>query len=198
MRDGRQVAVLAALTSDDADSTAALLVDTQPGEPWEQLITTCLTVLCRSALGRPVDRHLAELVTGYLDHPSEHGTTVFDIRLGLTLLDITAASNNAAARRITEDLYQRTSDANDGYAARETLAHPLLTALATNRQLQHCHALLHACALDTGALPTREHDQLVAALSTCDRTIRNSVECAEHPSQSGGQPASRNEVTHDI
>ncbi|GAA2459472.1 hypothetical protein [Streptomyces macrosporus] len=54
MLDGRQVAVLAALTAGDTDHAQALLTDTVPGEPWERDVTACLTVLChRTAAGRP-------------------------------------------------------------------------------------------------------------------------------------------------
>lgn len=176
MLDGRQVAVLAALTSRDADRTATLLVDTEPGEPWEQLVTDCLIVLCRQAVGRPVSHHLAELVTTYLGHEPGHGTTVFDIRLGLTILDTIGAGDSSAARGVVNDVHRRTVQANDGYAARENLAHPLFATLATHEQTQDCRDLLEACALGNGALPPDLRAELTTSLHVSEGVIRTSVE----------------------
>lgn len=189
MLDGRQVAVLAALTSGNVDSTGTLLVETELGDPWEQAVTACLTVLCRQAVGRPVDHHIAELVTSYLDRQLGHGTTVFDIRLGLTILDIIGSPDDPAARLVVAELHHQATKAVDGYAAREILAHPLFTALATDQEVQACRALLHACALGTGKLPVQEHNRLTAALRMCDQTIRESVAHLERsPSSASPRP----------
>jgi hypothetical protein len=40
MLDGRQVAVIAYAASGDTDGTLALLDDTEPGEPWENAVTS--------------------------------------------------------------------------------------------------------------------------------------------------------------
>ncbi|MGW7007304.1 hypothetical protein ACWGCW_32000 [Streptomyces sp. NPDC054933] len=93
MLDGRQVAVLAALTTDDTARAAAILADTTPGEPWEQAVTACLTALCHRDAGQLSDAHVNDLVNTYLDWKAEPGMTVFDIRLGLTTLDATGSSS---------------------------------------------------------------------------------------------------------
>ncbi|MER7045559.1 hypothetical protein ABT391_11810 [Streptomyces jumonjinensis] len=175
MFDGRQVAVLAALVSGDTASAAALLHDTTPGDPWEQAVTACLTVLCRRDAQQPFDAHLAELIAVYLQRPAEPGMTVFDIRLGLTVLDAVDAVEAVGAQRIVEDLHRRTTEAEDGYAAREVLAHPLFLTLATDREAQDCHALVRACALGTGAIPDHLHAELSAALRASDKVIRDSL-----------------------
>lgn len=41
--------------------------------------------------------------------------TVFDIRLGLTVLDSIGSADSPAAHRIVEDLHRRMTDAEDGY-----------------------------------------------------------------------------------
>ncbi|MFI5831955.1 hypothetical protein ACIA6C_32670 [Streptomyces sp. NPDC051578] len=181
MLDGRQVAVLAALTTGEADSTVTLLIETEPGDPWEQAVTACLTVLCHQAVGRPVTQHLAELVTNYVNHKPGHGTTVFDIRLGLTILDTIDSLSDPAARRITEDLYRRTMQAHDGYAAREILASPSFTALATHQQTRNVKDLIRTCALGNGALPSNLRADLTNALRLGDRVIRSSLQ--HHPDQ---------------
>jgi hypothetical protein len=175
MLDGRQVAVLAALAAGDTAWASVLLDDTTPGEPWEQAVTACLTVLCRRDAGQPVDGHLADLVTAYSGRETEPGMTVFDIRLGLTILDSIGSAEAPAAHRIVEDLHRRTMDAQDGYAARENLAHTLFTAIATDRQTQDCRILVRACALGAEAIPNELQGELAAALRASDSVIRASL-----------------------
>ncbi|CCK25006.1 hypothetical protein BN159_0627 [Streptomyces davaonensis JCM 4913] len=181
MLDGRQVAVLATLVANDTAGAAGLLADTLPGDPWEQAVTACLTVLCRRDAGQPIDGHLADLVTAYSRRKAEPGMTVFDTRLGLTVLDTLGSADSSAAHRIVEDLHRRTTDAEDGYAARESLAHPLFTEIATDRQVQDCRALVRACALGTGILPDELRRELTAALRASDSVIRGSFTLSSDP-----------------
>ncbi|WP_172639279.1 hypothetical protein [Streptomyces tailanensis] len=176
MLDGRQVAVLAALVSGDTAGAAVLLADTMPGDPWEQAVTTCLTVLYRRDTGQPIEGPLAGLVTTYSERKTEPGMTVFDIRLGLTVLDMIGSAETPAAHRVVENLHRRTTDAEDGYAARENLAHPLFTTTATDQQTRDCRALVRACALGARAIPIGMQGQLTTALRTSDSVIRESHE----------------------
>ncbi|MFB7270639.1 hypothetical protein [Streptomyces sp. NPDC056244] len=178
MLDGRQVAVLTALTALTAGDTPTaedLLTHTEPGTPSENAVTSCLTVLSRQAAGQPLHNRLQDLVATYLDRADEPGMTVFNTRLGLTILDALASPEDPAAHSVVAELHRRTTEMADGYAARETFAHPLFTALATDRQAQDCRDLLHTCALGTGAFPADLHDRVKAALHISDRIIRNSV-----------------------
>ncbi len=174
MLDGRQVAVLAALVAGNTASAAALLADTMPGDPWEQAVTECLAALCCRDAGLPVDDHLANLVTTHSEWKTEPGTTVFDIRLGLTVLDALGSAEAPGAPSIGEELHRRTVNAEDGYAAREDLAHPLFVAIATDRQEQDCRALVHARALGTGTVPDQLQAELTGALRAGDSVIRES------------------------
>ncbi|MFE2053711.1 hypothetical protein ACFXAS_35270 [Streptomyces sp. NPDC059459] len=97
---------------------------------------------------------------------------VFDIRLGLTVLDATDPADTLAARRIVDDLHRRTTNAQDGYAARETLTHPRFTAFASDRQAQDCHDMVRACALGAGGMPNELHARLASAVRTSDNVIR--------------------------
>jgi hypothetical protein len=174
MLDGRQVAVLATLDSEPADA-AALVNDTAPGEPWEEAVTACLNVMCHRALGRPVADLLTALANSYMQCDPDRGTTVFDIRLGLTILDLLEDPQGAAARRVAEDLYRRTRTATDGYAARECLADSRFTTLATPCQLQEARDLVHACGLGSGGLPDALTESLTQALRLSDHVIRDNV-----------------------
>ncbi|MFJ9907898.1 hypothetical protein ACIRVK_34330 [Streptomyces sp. NPDC101152] len=175
MFDGRQVAVLAALATGNSVNANDQLAATESGEPWENAVRDCLTILCRQAAGLPWRDRLQNLVATYLERPDEDGMTVFNTRFGLAVLDVLASPEDQVARVVVAELYRRTIKASDGYAAREILAHPLFTAVAADREAQDCRALLHACALGAGSLPIELHDQLAKALRTCDHTIRKDV-----------------------
>ncbi|MFC9916241.1 hypothetical protein [Streptomyces sp. NPDC059862] len=81
---------------------------------------------------------MTDLVTMYLSHEAKPGMTVFDIRLGLTALDAVGAAGYPGARRLVDDLVRRITQARNGYAAREVLAHPVFIALATATQARNC------------------------------------------------------------
>ncbi|MFF3750516.1 hypothetical protein ACFYYH_08665 [Streptomyces sp. NPDC002018] len=175
MLDGRQVAVLAAMTTGHMERAEHLLAETTPGDPWEQAVTACLTALCHCAAKKLVKHQVSDLVSHYLGRGVEPGMNVFDARLGLTVLDVIGSAENPAARRVVAELHRRTTEANDGHAARESLAHPLFTALASNRETQDCRELVLACALGAAAFPDELYDELHAALHVSDRVIRDSV-----------------------
>ena len=175
MLDGRQVAVIAALVAGGTASAAELLTDTVPGDPWEQAVTECLTVFCRRDAGQQVHGHLASLAATYLEWQADPGMTVFDSRLGLTVLDSIGSADSPAAHRIVGDLHRRMTETEDGYAARENLAHPLFTTIATDRQVQDCRALVHACALEAETLPDQLRGELSTALRAGDSVIRESL-----------------------
>ncbi|WP_412078849.1 hypothetical protein ACLF6K_36205 [Streptomyces xanthophaeus] len=175
MLDGRQVAVLAALAAGNTQGANNLLAETEPGTSWENDVTLCLSVLCLRITGMAWRRPLQNLVTSYGERPDEEGITVFNVRLGLALLDTIPSPTDPAARLLVSELHRRTRTAADGYAAREALAHPLFAALATDRQVRDCRELVLSCALETGALPNQWRGRLAEALRTSDRTIRQSL-----------------------
>ncbi|MER7049548.1 hypothetical protein [Streptomyces jumonjinensis] len=174
MLDGRQVAVLAALTTDDPAHAADLLHGTTPGEPWEQVVTACLTALCHRAAQQTADLDVESLVGMYKSLEPNPGTAVFSSRLGLTILDVIGA-DTATARRVAIELHRRATKQNDGYAALENLRHPLFNALVTEGQQRDCREILDACALGAGRLPDELRELLMAAAGTSDRTIRRTV-----------------------
>ncbi|MFJ3642882.1 NUDIX hydrolase [Streptomyces sp. NPDC090108] len=188
MLDGRQVAVIAALSNDPAHA-ADLVAQTAAGEPWENAVTSGLEVLCRRLTHRPVDHQLSELVESYIQHKPDHGTTVFDTRLGLTILDLLDQPNGPAARRIALQLHHRATAASDGYAARECLTDPRFTELMNPGQAQAARSLILACALESGDLPAPEAAQILRALQLSDKVIRTSVASAR-PARISSRPRS--------
>ena len=65
MLDGRQVAVIAQSTAGNTDGALKLLEETAPGEPWEQAVTACLTVLCRPPGRPPAGQDLTAMLDAY-------------------------------------------------------------------------------------------------------------------------------------
>ncbi|MFI8828793.1 hypothetical protein [Streptomyces sp. NPDC053431] len=174
MLDGRQVAVLAALGS-DPDHALSLVAQTAPGESWENAITSCLTVMCHRAVHRPVDGLLVELADTYIQREPEIGMTVFDTRLGLTVLDLCDQPDSHATHCVVAELYSRTINSADGYAARECLANARFVTLVSPEKERHARGLLHACALESGELPTSSAAPLRRALRVSNRVIQKSM-----------------------
>ncbi|MET9958220.1 hypothetical protein ABZ128_03880 [Streptomyces sp. NPDC006326] len=176
MFDGRQIAVVAALTSGDTAHATELIADTAAGEPWEHAVTACLHALCLRACADLHHNQEDELEAALRAVPAEEGMTVFDTRLRLTALDTIATPASPAAYRITNELHWGIVGTRDGFAAREVLDDSLFTELAGPRQLQDCHDLVAACALGFGALPAPLRSALDAALHRSDRVIRGSLQ----------------------
>ncbi|MEY9841745.1 hypothetical protein [Streptacidiphilus sp. EB103A] len=178
MLDGRQVAVVAALTEGDTARAWDLITTTTPGDPWEQEVTGCLAVLCRRDTGQDSDAALSALVNTYLNHEAQPGLTVFDMRLGLTVLDAIDNREPASARSIVDDLARRTTWARDGYAARETLADRMFTRIATDRQRNDARALFQACGLEAADLSDEHAAALSSGLDRSQAVITRSLAVA--------------------
>ncbi|MFE4519299.1 hypothetical protein ACFRMQ_34545 [Kitasatospora sp. NPDC056783] len=168
--DGRQVAVLASMTSNDLPGALALLAATEPGEPWEDAVTTVLSALCR-----PDDRYATDTA---IDHclalkPNE-GLAVFTTRLSLTAIDA-AGPEPSAARKLIKQLSSRASEISDGYALRELLAHEgVLDYLEPDRTTE-LEQVLAACALGSAALPTHLRGKLEDVLAIAREVLERSV-----------------------
>ncbi|MFJ3229920.1 hypothetical protein [Streptomyces sp. NPDC086787] len=177
MLDGRQVAVVAALTGGDRDRATALLADTAPGDPWEQAVTACLAVLARRDLPQGDDSGAAELVNTFLDREAEPGLTVFDTRLGLAVLDA-VGPQHPGARSLVKDLMGRTTASRNGYAARDLISHALFAALATENEARACRDLIRVCGLGAELLPDDLSSELSTALDRSEAVITRSSAAA--------------------
>ncbi|MEV5695553.1 hypothetical protein [Micromonospora globbae] len=164
MLDGRQITVIAHATAGRHRQARAVLNATQPGEPWENAVTACLLLL--TAGPDPGDEQAREALTAYRALlPAKPGLTVFHTRLGLTLLDA-LGTDHPAAEQIAVELIQHAAD--DGYAARDLLAHPTCLATARYNPANQLDALISACGLDAGTLP-----------AACQKTVLHALNLAE-------------------
>jgi hypothetical protein len=175
MLDGRQVAVIARATTGDADGALALLKETAPGEPWENAVTACLTVLCRRYADQPVDQDLAAMLDRYqLLEPTPH-LAVFGTRLGLSAIDAAGGVERPGIRGVAADLIHQTMTSRDGYAAREVLAHNGCASLLTDRQAHELAEVVDACALGNRAIPPGLRADLSTALETSEVVLTRTL-----------------------
>ncbi|MDQ8706948.1 hypothetical protein RCO28_31415 [Streptomyces sp. LHD-70] len=171
MLDGRQVAVVAALVEGDHEQAAQLVAETLPGEPWERTVTKSLATAAKVASGTARETDLEALATAYLQSTREPGRTVFDTRLGLTILDL-ARLVGYPADAVAHDMVSRAVEAADGYAARELLTYEPCLNLLTARQTSRCRELVDACALAARDLPEGVLRDLKQALHKADLVLR--------------------------
>jgi hypothetical protein len=188
MLDGRQVAVLAALVGGDTTHANDLLTRTKPGEPWEAAVRDSLTVMSLRAANQEWRRPLQHLVTTYLDLPDVEGLTAFITRFGLAVLDLIEAPDDAAARQVVTDLHRRALTANDGYAARDALSHPLSRRLASKRQMRDSLRLLNACALQSSTFSPSFHEKVCAGLRVSQEVMRENLRPRSASNRAADEP----------
>jgi hypothetical protein len=156
--DGRQVAVITCWMSGDHAGALDLLKNTAIGDPWEQAVLACLHVICLDDPEQPRRPDLSEMLRRYRELAHSPGLAVFHTRLGLSVID--ACGTDPASQDVVTDLIQETLTADDGYAARDVLAHSRCRAQLLDEQRQHLAELVAACGLDRQAL----RDDLLAEL----------------------------------
>ncbi|MEV7624132.1 hypothetical protein [Actinoplanes sp. NPDC089786] len=168
MLDGRQVTVIAHIMAGRNEQARAMLGATQPGEPWEDAVTACLSLYVPA--DDPPHLVTAALTAYHALGPTKSGLAVFHIRLGLTVIDA-LDSGHPAREQIAANLIRHA--ANDGYAARDLLAHPGRLGIATNRQIDQLTDLVSDCGLALGHL-TAAH---IAALNGALDTAQSAIAC---------------------
>jgi len=175
MLDGRQVAVIAQSTAGDTDGALKLLEETAPGEPWEQAVTTCLTVLCRPPARPPAGQDLTAMLDAYRQFNPGPQLAVFCTRLGLSVIDAAGGAVRPRAHGIAHSLINQVAASRDGYAAREVLAHNGCTAILTDDQARELAKILDHCALGHQKLPGELEAGLSAALDTSEKVISRAL-----------------------
>lgn len=166
MLDGRQVAVIAHAAAGRHQQARAMLDATQPGEPWENAVTACLHLHIPAEI--PTDKITAALSTHHAFGTLGPELIAFRTRLGLTLIDALNSSQptmQQIARHLIRDAAQ------DGYAARDLLAHPVCRSVASNQQIEQLTEMVTACGLASSTLPAPHLATLNAALDQAESVI---------------------------
>ncbi|MFI5489203.1 hypothetical protein [Micromonospora echinaurantiaca] len=167
MLDGRQINVIAHAAAGRYQQARAMLGATHPGEPWENAVTACLYL--HVPADNPADLVSAALTAYRALGPAESGLAVFHTRLGLTFVDALDAGH-PDGKQIAVNLIRHA--ANDGYAARDLLAHPACLSIATSRQIGQLTNLASECGLGLGTISAAHLATLNRALDTAESVIK--------------------------
>lgn len=161
--DGRQIAVLAHSTDGEHDQALALIADTEVTEPWEQAVASVLTAFCTISADRDTTQEAAlTTVCRYL--ASAEGSVaggVFSTRLGLCAADLTPDSSLKA--EIITALVDDVRKTQDGYIAREFLAHPAQSDWFSPEQHRLISEVAHRCGVAGHILSKTSHTALMEA-----------------------------------
>jgi hypothetical protein len=165
--DGRQIAVLAHITSGHHDQASQLLHQTTSTEPWEQIVSACLGAINHAAdnpAGVPgTAAHLADayLAADNLDN------SVFTARLGLTIAEL--AAGHSCAHAITGKIMSIATQCDDAYISREVLTSPAAAHISSKTR-----AILDAAVLQAGLghpLTAAKTQQLTSSVTSAAKTL---------------------------
>lgn len=147
--DGRQIAILAHLATGDHDLAAHLIANTDVHEPWERAVAACLTAATNRP-GSPGRASAPPISDRYLDVDLDLRHTLFTVRLGLTVIDLTGGPAHPGNLQAVARLRNHARTTTDAYVARELLNHPVLPALSTaeHDHLQRIHVAAHLGVAD--------------------------------------------------
>jgi hypothetical protein len=172
--DGRQVAIVARIVTEMRADALQLLNDTEPGEPWENAVTACLSMLAQPTDRTPATADVAALTSQYHALQSDPSLTVFRTRLALAFLDAVQDHVTVTVDQIRDEAVHAVLHARDGYAARDLLGHPPVHAALQDREAEELNGILHDSGLGT-ALPNDLAAALRQALDMAANVIRDST-----------------------
>jgi hypothetical protein len=175
MLDGRQVAVIASITAGDTHAAQALLDATSAGEPWQDVVTACLTVLCRRDTGQPTDQPITQMLQRQGRLSPVPNLSVFTTRLGLSVIDAAGGADHPGARAIAATLIHHALTFADGYAARDLLAHEGNPALLADVQRRDLLQVVEASGLGRNGIPAQLSADLAAALTRSEAVIAGAL-----------------------
>ncbi|MFB6724815.1 hypothetical protein ACFCV3_31855 [Kribbella sp. NPDC056345] len=176
MLDGRQVAILSRVTVGDHGGAMELIAATTAGEAWENAVTACLEILCRlpnhQATTHEIDTLLAARAQ-VVDYQAN--LIVFQTRLMLSIVDAARGASHAGLRLDAIQLADQILTIADGYASREVLDHPGITALLDEERISQLEQTVKACALGSRELSAELQAQLEDALDISETLIKQTL-----------------------
>ncbi|MFI6985856.1 hypothetical protein ACIBSV_45840 [Embleya sp. NPDC050154] len=168
--DGRQIMIIS-LMDRGLDRQARAMIDTSiPAEPWENAVAALLRACCRPRQPDP-DLALREALPAIA--PPDPATAAFQVRVGLTALDLSREPTSPDAVLVRDALVDVA--ALDAYAARDVLNHHPVCSHLTGGQTQALHAVLTASRLGAGSLSTAHAQALTAAVEQAEITLRRQL-----------------------
>lgn len=179
--DGRQVQIVAACLAGEAPSGLALLDDSTVTEAWETQVAACLTVMCRLVTGHDASQDADRMIVQYLASDPPPGCAVFHARLGLAVVDLAALAAPAKGGLAYARLVGEAVTSQDGYVARDVLAHAGCRERLTRSEEQALSSVVQSAGLGLGAIPNALLTDLLAAIQLCELVINA---CLDTPANS--------------
>ncbi|MEU4656824.1 hypothetical protein AB0G32_23315 [Streptomyces sp. NPDC023723] len=176
--DGRQITILALAQQGRHDEATALIENSRPAEPWEEVVQSLLRVACRDADSVPAT-HIDDMLTAVLALRQQPpaGTTVFRSRAGITALVLAAARTDERIPLLQADILAMAH--TDGYTARDALAQPQLRRVMTADQHQALTSLVRTTGLGAGTMPKPLRGDLMRAVRMGKGWLRLCLESSE-------------------
>jgi hypothetical protein len=192
--DGRQVTVVAHCLKGEPDRARQLLAESSPVDPWEHLVDAVLGALCAATAGGPADVELRKATNLYRTADIEPNLAVFHTRIGLTAIDLAAATTSPHLVELIHLLLRGAKAAPDAHAAREALQHPHVRNRTSRTDRQGLLDLVEASGLGRGMAPSPLLDRLESAVAMAQDVISRLL-CATHDADEHA-PA-RNSITRE-
>jgi|HubBroStandDraft_1064217.scaffolds.fasta_scaffold03125_4 hypothetical protein len=181
--DGRQAAILALLHDGQRGKAADMVEQATITSPCEHAVQALLRVLCLHPASPNAGHHAGTMLAAartVLEDP-DRSTALARARIGMTALDLAPSSGHLRTRPLREALI--TTASNDGYVARDMLAHHHACQSLTAAQHRDLRNLVQASGLGAGTIPRRLHDQLMTAVDRAENTLNHelAIACSRPP-----------------
>lgn len=166
--DGRQVAVIAALTEGNPKTALTMAEGSEVREPWEKAVQAVLSRWCRVESGGSGVGGAAAVLQRV--HDAQTPQVVFQTRLGITATELVGGPHGDTTSVVSR-LVNAAVHAQDGYAARD-----LLNAWKqelSQDQVDALGSVLNASGIDTRTLPQASLHALRAMLKGANRRLRD-------------------------
>jgi hypothetical protein len=166
--DGRQVAIIAALTGGDPRTALAMAEDSEVREPWERAVQAILLLWCRkgSVEVTTVD---VETALGRV-RDVDNGRVVFTTRLGIVATELIGSLRGDASALVSQ-LVSTAVRAQDGYAALDMLS--TWKGKLSYDQMSGLIPVLEASGLDQKIFPEPALPELRSAINEANRRLKD-------------------------
>jgi len=171
--DGRQIKIMS-LAEQGLTGQAIAMIDTSTlAEPWEMTVAAMLRIYCQPDTSPASQYDLDRALRRTLDlitQPTESATAAFQIRVGLTALDLTITQPFAVTSELRDAIVR--AALSDAYAAREVLAHADTRSRLSRQDERELTAVVTDAALGTGQLPPQHMHALAATVKQGEDQLR--------------------------
>ncbi|MCH7229966.1 hypothetical protein L0U85_03700 [Glycomyces sp. L485] len=160
--DGRQTAIITRYITGDLTSAITMIADTAAIDPWEQVLAAYLETCCAILSGTANATSCSRLVQQYLQLELPTEQQLFQIRLGLSTLEL-AHFTRADTDMLVKKLGHVALEVKDAYAARDLMSNQHFVLLGQSEALADLRTLLSESGLGFNAASNLQRQRLNVA-----------------------------------